>query len=373
MPVGEADMTDEHFFKSIEIKHFRGIKSLEIDELARVNLFVGKNHCGKTSLLESVFLLAGIGNPSLAVSIGQLRGIFPKESSDWENYFHARDHKQGMEFSATQQKGERHLKVSPLLGSPIELSMKMPIDLNREQSFRSISTGEDLIGFNYDFSVVDTAGKKSNHQARLYHTQVGDNLSFVPVPDENYKELMMTRYLVPPGYDSPLVDKMLNAKRKDSLLQALRFIDPNIRDIKTGADGFVSVDIGLDSFIPINLLGSGIARILHILSSIEGHRKGIIAIDEIESGLHVSTMKEMWEMILEHSAVCGTQVFATTHDGDVVQSLTKVLNDEECPDDWQKETACFHLRKHESGEVRAFRYPYDSLQKLENSNIDIRK
>lgn len=373
MPAGEANMTDEHFFKSIKIKHFRGIKSLETDDLARVNLFVGKNNCGKTSLLESVFLLAGIGNPALMAVIENLRGITLKASSDWEDYFHARDHTQGMEFSTTQRKGKRHLKVSPLLGNPIELSMNRSIDLNREQSFLSIGTGEDLIGFNYDFSVVDTVGESSNHQARIHHTQVGDNLSFIPVPDENYKESLMTRYLLPPGYDSSLVDKMLNAKRKDSLLHALRFIDPKIQDIRTGADGIVSVDIGLDSFIPINLLGSGIVRILHILSSIEGHRKGIIAIDEIEYGLHVSTMKQMWKMILDHSAECGTQVFATTHDEDVIQSLTEVLNAEECPDDWQKETACFHLQKHDSGEVRAFRYPYDSLQKLENSNIDIRK
>lgn len=366
-------MTDEHFFKSIKIKHFRGIKSLEIGELARVNLFVGKNNCGKTSLLESVFLLTGIGNPNLAAKIGQSRGILPKESSDWENYFHARNPKQGMEFSTTQRKGKRHLKVSPLLGNPGELSMNRPIDLNREQSSRSIGTGEDIIGFNYDFSVADTAGKGSNHKARIYHAQVGDNLNFMPIRDENYRESLRGRYLVPPGYDSSFVDNMLNAKRKDSLLQALRFIDPDIRDIKTGANGIVSVDIGLDSFIPINLLGSGTSHILGMLSSIEGLREGIIAIDEIENGLHFSIMKEMWKMILEHSAECGTQVFATTHDGDVVQSLTKVLNAEECPDDWQKETVCFHLLKHDSGEVMAFRYPYDSLQKLKNANIDIRK
>ena len=363
-------MTNEHFFKSIKIKQFRGIKSLEIDDLVRVNLFIGKNNCGKTSLLESALLLTGIGNPSLAALIENLRGITLKASSDWEDYFHARDHKQGMEFSTTQRKGKRHLKVSPLLGSPIELSTKRPIELNREQSSRTIGTGENIIGFNYDFSVVDTAGKKSNHQARLYQQS---NLNFMPVPDENYEESMRIRYLLPIGWDSSLVDNMLNAKRKDSLLHALRFIDPKIQDIKAGADGAISVDIGLNSFIPINLLGSGTARILDMLSSIEGQREGIIAIDEIENGLHVSTMKEMWKMILEHSATCGTQVFATTHDGDVVQSLTKVLNDEECPDDWQKEAVCFHLRKHESGEVRAFRYPYDSLQKLKNSNIDIRK
>lgn len=38
---------DKHFYETLKIENFRGIKSLEIDDLARVNLFVGRNNCGK--------------------------------------------------------------------------------------------------------------------------------------------------------------------------------------------------------------------------------------------------------------------------------------------------------------------------------------
>ncbi|WP_462136871.1 AAA family ATPase, partial [Candidatus Mycalebacterium sp.] len=50
----------EHFFKSIKIENFRGIESLKIDNLERINLFVGKNNCGKTTILESIYLLSGM-------------------------------------------------------------------------------------------------------------------------------------------------------------------------------------------------------------------------------------------------------------------------------------------------------------------------
>jgi len=81
----------EHFYKTIKIENFRGIKSLEINDLARVNLFVGRNNCGKTSVLEAAFLLTGISNPGLMIQIGNWRGVALNDSSDIQNYFYARN------------------------------------------------------------------------------------------------------------------------------------------------------------------------------------------------------------------------------------------------------------------------------------------
>ena len=42
---------------SIRIKNFRIFDEFSIDRLARVNLIVGKNNVGKSSLLEALYLL----------------------------------------------------------------------------------------------------------------------------------------------------------------------------------------------------------------------------------------------------------------------------------------------------------------------------
>lgn len=47
-------------FKNIEIKNFRGIDHLAIDDLSRVNVFLGQNGSGKTSILEAILMLAGM-------------------------------------------------------------------------------------------------------------------------------------------------------------------------------------------------------------------------------------------------------------------------------------------------------------------------
>lgn len=44
-----------HSFKDITIKNFRGVDLLEINGFAKINLFVGANNVGKTSILEALF------------------------------------------------------------------------------------------------------------------------------------------------------------------------------------------------------------------------------------------------------------------------------------------------------------------------------
>ena len=56
--------------KELKIENFRGFASLELKDLTRVNLVVGENNAGKTSLLEAFLLLC---EPSRA---GQLPGLF---------------------------------------------------------------------------------------------------------------------------------------------------------------------------------------------------------------------------------------------------------------------------------------------------------
>ena len=43
--------------RNIKIDTFRGISNLSVDELSHINLIVGDNNCGKTSILEAIQLL----------------------------------------------------------------------------------------------------------------------------------------------------------------------------------------------------------------------------------------------------------------------------------------------------------------------------
>ena len=60
-------------FKNLEIKNFRGIGHLEINDLSRVNVFVGQNNSGKSSILEAIHLLAGMSNPDMPQNLNRIR------------------------------------------------------------------------------------------------------------------------------------------------------------------------------------------------------------------------------------------------------------------------------------------------------------
>src|SRR5690348_12744309 len=62
---------------SLEIHNFRGFHNLHIEHLGRVNLIVGKNNVGKTSLLEALRLYAERGSPVLILELLGARDEVP--------------------------------------------------------------------------------------------------------------------------------------------------------------------------------------------------------------------------------------------------------------------------------------------------------
>lgn len=67
-------------FSGIEIERFRSIRHARIEGFKQINLFFGKNNCGKSSLLESLFLVSGLSNPLLPMRVNTMRGYSKNRS-----------------------------------------------------------------------------------------------------------------------------------------------------------------------------------------------------------------------------------------------------------------------------------------------------
>ena len=368
---------DNHFFKSLKIENFRGISSLEVDGLARVNLFVGRNNCGKTSVLEAMFLLTGMSNPELFPKIEEWRGLILKQGSELRDFFYNQKHEDGFVLSGNQETGYRKLSVYPLVGNlDVRLIPASPLNNPNNGNARgaaptritSSAIDQSLTGLELQF---DRPGSDSPYIARLHLGRQGEVPQLHIQHDNKYKETILGRFLHRGGLCEPsLIDSMLNEKRKDEIVKWLQSIEPKVHDIRIGLGGVVAVDIGLDHFLPINHLGDGLIRILAILASIHGTTKGIFLVDEVENGLHVASIKRLWEMVLQHSKQTGTQVFMTTHSQDVIEGLRQASKSESI--ETQDSAACFWLKKCASDQVKAYRYSTEELDKALNADIDIR-
>ena len=63
-------------FTSISINNFRCFRELSFENsLDRVSLIAGKNSVGKTTVLEAIYLLIGMGNPELTQRLSIFRGL----------------------------------------------------------------------------------------------------------------------------------------------------------------------------------------------------------------------------------------------------------------------------------------------------------
>ncbi|MBI2297507.1 MAG: AAA family ATPase, partial [Armatimonadetes bacterium] len=62
-------------YEWLEIKGFRGIRELRIEGLRRVNVFVGENGTGKSTVLEAVAMVCSGANAEMPLILNQTRGV----------------------------------------------------------------------------------------------------------------------------------------------------------------------------------------------------------------------------------------------------------------------------------------------------------
>ena len=102
-------------------------------------------------------------------------------------------------------------------------------------------------------------------------------------------------------------------KQSKKIAQILQKIENSIKDLQV-IDNTVYCDVeGVDSLVPVNIMGDGILKVLSIISSIYNAKDSYVFIDEIENGLHYSALEILWKGIFEASKEFNVQVFATTH------------------------------------------------------------
>src|ERR1017187_4633610 len=89
---------------TLTIEGFRCFERLEMGALGRVNLIVGKNNSGKTSVLEALDLLSSGGDPAVLWALAEKRGEVSQtngshgRSIEIVHFFHGHSANIGAEF-----------------------------------------------------------------------------------------------------------------------------------------------------------------------------------------------------------------------------------------------------------------------------------
>ncbi len=329
----------------LEIQGYRGFESYKMEGLSRVNLFVGKNNSGKTSLLEGIALLAG-GSAWGIVEIATRRGeILPNSESrigfpEITNFFYGRELKDGIIFSISANNG--YIPITMRLsdeGDQTETFVRTTddfIDATKESFL------EGLNGFRNPYHLyVDSPNPSSSGRASVLITDEGafDPRSVERIRGSLFRKQYRETIFIPPDsltYDalSELWDEVIIGGQEDNIVSALKVIEQALTKIsflssqgrstyreQYSPRGIVARLEGISRPVPLGSMGDGMRRLLALSVSLNRAQNGILLIDEIDTGLHYSVMIDLWKLIVENARRLNIQVFATTHSWDCIEGL----------------------------------------------------
>jgi hypothetical protein len=345
----------------LHIENFRGIRSLDMDGLGRVNILLGKNNCGKTSVLEAVFLLACGDKMDSVLSLNKLRLLDTKEKSNLTTLFYGR----GTGHPVVIKSELDNSAPCSVRVSVCNAGARQTYEAETDDARKALSSSVPAYdGLDYVFTRAER-----DYRRRLVYREGKIAGEYLTEERYGFPEAI---YLPANIKTIPTMEQLRKAvmeKRTGELVEVLRVFDRRIQGITVVGDEVV-VDTGLSILLPVSLMGDGVVKAVQILAAIRETVDGIVLVDEIDNGIHASALPAFWKAVVKFAKQHFVQVFASTHSWESLQSVAKVFgNDPEA----QKEIQCFSLiRTSEDDMTHGLKYDFERLQSAVEVELDIR-
>ena len=353
-------------FRNIEIKNFRGIDHLFVDDCSRVNVFLGQNNSGKTSILECLLMIMGMSSPDMPQSLNRLRSRNNMTGvADARYMFNNLILANSPEIIAKQTDGvQRHLKLNlSYVFDEKEQTVQQNVPMPVTDTMALINTLEML------FDVTES-GQTKNYRSSLTFNQTGviTNRKLA----EGYVEKDFVGLITADLLSGNLVNdlsELFKRKQKDLILERLAMFDKAIYTIDILKDDVYISFEGINEQLPLGMTGDGLRRYLNIVACSANPMTNIILIDEIDNGLHYSAYKKLWEAIFALAVSTNKQIFVTTHSKETLQKLNEMLEEHT---DYRNEMALYTLEQTKLKGHQAYRLPYEGLAEACKNNVEIR-
>jgi predicted ATP-dependent endonuclease of OLD family len=354
--------------KNLRVERFRQLNEVSVDQLGDVNLIVGGNNCGKSTLLDAIRLYAAKASPQLVEDLLHEHGelaIPVRETVDEQNFdrlisnlFYKRkfplNDKEPI-YVGEQDKSNFVQLEHVLLREDYEEQdvegeiravrrlkriSKGDFDMNKdaiEAIEISISDGKSLIGTNIRGTAIPLtdflSGRRYGLRGRYEDSLSQIPLSYVPAKLGTYTDL------------ADAWDEVVLTDGEQFALEALRLIEPDtiglafVQHIRSrtprtslGASRYkeerersaVLKLKTLDLPVPLQSMGDGMTRVLQLILSACRAKNGFLLIDELENGIHHAVQVRIWRLIFDLAKKYSVQVFATTHSLDCVRTFSQI-------------------------------------------------
>ncbi len=343
-------------FKSLSINNFKVLKDFTCDNLGLINTFSGRNNCGKSTLLEGVFLLSGCSNTAALVErIFPFRQMMINQSRDLSFLFSQLDISKKIRFKGVIKTDSIYVGYSPILEEDKRIN-----GLSIEYKYNGKSSGESQIKYAPQKTQLSVPGLTIEQQSPFVITESNRAHKIIPSKIVNSDSFALS---------IKEVLEIIRTGNKDKFLKILNdLFNERVIDIFQ-AENIIEIFLeGAKGSIPLNLLGSGINRAIPLLSSSISPDYKILLVDEIENGLHYSIMKPILEVLFQEIISRKKQIFITTHSEDVLKAVANLIQDNE---NFSKHYI-HHSLVRKNNTVKCFSYNSEQFLATRKTSSDVR-
>jgi AAA15 family ATPase/GTPase len=316
---------DYKMIESLHIENFRCFENIELQNLKRINVVVGNNGSGKTSLFEAIFL-AGIGHPTIALRLRTWRGLGQPEISLertafetlWKDMFFGLDQKRTVSISlAGSAENTRSVTVQ---FSPSVEEVTIPVGKGAADPSMIIP-----IVFEY----ITGTGEKHTYPVQL----VGGEISIKGAAQTMPCAYFTTAVRPSPTEAAARFSKLAIQNDEERVFKTMKLIYPDLRGISVQTFGGVSLLYanvkGLREKIPLSLYSDGAYIMASILLGIADTENGVVLVDEVESRFYYDRLPEIWQAMYKFCREFKVQLFASTHSLENLMAAAEIADGKE--------------------------------------------
>lgn len=310
--------------QNLRIESFRGICDLQVDRLNQINLIVGDNNCGKTSVLEAIQLLGPSSSAGNIFRIARQREYLMGFSGNsvYENFICMFPH----------DGSELKIRVSGIcdnkeIGYSIKGEQKTilidPKDMDR-MAMRELGEISEPMEVNaFDGEVFYRNGERV-HSREVKVNQLSRLSGITLERMRNFDIVYVSPFEHLKG---DVLGKIIkNDEYKEICLRALQLFDSDIVDMM-----IFKSDVGNRPVeylkhrklgnMPLSTFGDGIKKVLVLSNAIAKATGGIVLMDEIETAIHKKYYDDIFRFIVKVCKAFDVQAFITTHSLEAIDGL----------------------------------------------------
>jgi AAA15 family ATPase/GTPase len=115
---------------------------------------------------------------------------------------------------------------------------------------------------------------------------------------------------------------IIKSGKKSEIIAALKLMEPQISGLELIED-VVYLQNENSHMLPLSVFGDGLKKIMALAAGVIRAKDGILLVDELETAIHTSVLKEVFSWLVGACREFNVQLFFTTHS---IETVDAVLN-----------------------------------------------